>query len=459
MKSLFLGRIVIFGYGMVGQSFYRLLKEEIEFKPEKLFVIDKDELNQKFFVSEGGIAANFQTIDVTKQNYQEVYKNILRAGDALLDFSESTGNIDSLSWCLNNKVHYLSTSSSNWLDDNKEATSYDNFLKLKALSKEHKKGSTSAIIEIGANPGLVSLFVKRCLREIISLEGDNYENEFENLIATNDYALLAKKIGVETIIISDLDTLSTANTEENEDFLANTWSPVGLYDEAVSYIELHLGTSFDVKKLDGKIKKHNAEDGYAKLNIRGIDTLEKTYYPGGYFYGSIITHEEALSLGAHLTVLNQYGARIYSPTVYFSYRPSTKAFNALQKIRLKNYEKPKNFVKLTSEISSGSEYLGVILTGEKLGSYYFGTAVDVDTVRLKRPQETPTIIQVTATAISGFKWIIANPKDGLLFPEELPEDFILENAEKYLGTYNFHKIAQKFIALEGIIKGTFNVNT
>lgn len=452
MKSLFLGRIVIFGYGMVGQSFYRLLKEEIQFKAEKLFVIDKDGLNKEAFVKEGGIAANFHVINVTKQNYQDLYQSILKPGDALLDFSESTGNIDSLTWCLEHNVHYLSTSSSNWLDDNEDATSYGNFLELKALSKKYQKGSTSAVIEIGANPGLVSLFVKRCLREIISYEDDNYTGDyFENLIATNDYALLAKKIGVETIIISDLDTLSTANNEDEEDFLANTWSPVGLYDEAVSYIELHLGTSFDLNKLEGKIKKYNAEDGYAKLNIRGIDTLEKTYYPGGYFYGSIITHEEALSLGSHLTVSNQTGERIYSPTVYFSYRPSTKAFNALQKIRLKNYEKPKNFVKLTSEISSGSEYLGVILTGEKLGSYYFGTAVDIDTVRLKRPQETPTIIQVTATAISGFKWIIANPKNGLLFPEELPEDFILENAEKYLGTYNFHKVDKKFVALEGII--------
>ncbi|HZJ89263.1 MAG TPA: saccharopine dehydrogenase NADP-binding domain-containing protein [Bacilli bacterium] len=452
MKALFLGRIVIFGYGMVGQSFYRLLKEEVKFKDEKLFVIDKDELNRKTFVEEGGRATNFHAINVTKQNYQELYQSILKPGDALLDFSESTGNIDSLTWCLENNVHYLSTSSSNWLEDNEDATSYANFLELKALSKKYQKGSASSVIEIGANPGLVSLFVKRCLREIISCETENYaDDDFENLIAADDYALLAKKIGVETIIISDLDTLSTAGNEEDEDFLANTWSPVGLYDEAVSLIELHLGTSFDLQKLDGKIKKYNAEDGYAKLNIRGIDTLEKTYYPGGYFYGSIITHEEALSLGAHLTVLNQAGERVYSPTVYFSYRPSTKAFNALQKIRLKNYEKPKSFVKLTSEISSGSEYLGVILTGEKLGSYYFGTAVDIDTVRLKRPQETPTIIQVTATAISGFKWIIANPKNGLLFPEELPEDFILENAEKYLGTYNFHKVDKKFTALAGII--------
>lgn len=452
MKSLFVGRIVIFGYGMVGQSFYRLLKEEVQFKNEKLFVIDKDEFSRKAFVNEGGVAANYLAINVTKQNYQEIYGSILKPGDALLDFSESTGNIDSLSWCLVHNVHYLSTSSSNWLDDSDDDNSYDIFLQLKALTKKHQKGSASAVIEIGANPGLVSLFVNRCLREIINEESDNYpDNNFENLIATNDYALIAKKIGVETIIISDLDTLSTGGDDDGEDFLANTWSPVGLYDEAVSYIELHLGTSFDLRKLAGKIKKYNEEDGYAKLNIRGIDTLEKTYYPGGYFYGSIITHEEALSLGAHLTVLNESEERIYSPTVYFSYRPSAKAFNALQKIRLKNYEKPKNFIKLTSEIASGSEYLGVILTGEKLGSYYFGTAVDIETVRQKRPLETPTIIQVTATAISGFKWIIANPKNGLLFPEQLPEDFILENAEKYLGTYNFHKVEKKFIALKGII--------
>lgn len=453
MKTIFLGKIVIFGYGLVGKSFYRLLRKEVEFKDKNLYVIDKDETNKEQFINVGGYSANFLSIDVTKHNYKAVYKMLLNKGDALLDFSESTGNIDSLKWCLDHGVHYLSTSSSYWVeDDSDDATSYANFLRLKAISENYREGNPTATIEIGANPGLVSIFVKRGLREIVNLAENSSEiDEQDDLIATNDYARLAKTLGLETIIISDLDTLTTAQNDEGEDELANTWSPVGLYDEAVSYIELHLGTSFNIKDLDGKIKIHNKADGYTKLNIRGIDTLEKTYAPSGYFYGSIVTHEEALSIGTHLTVNNSSGDRIYSPTVYFSYRPSEKAFKALQKVRLKDYEKPKTFIKLTNELLSGGEYLGVILTGEQLGSYYFGTALDIETVRQKFPKETPTIIQVTATAISAFKWIIANPKRGLLFPEELPEDFILENAEKYLGTYDFHKIDAKFKALAGII--------
>ncbi len=453
MKTLFFGRIVIFGYGLVGKSFYRLLKEEVQFSPKNIFIIDKDPANQKAFVNEGGNAENFLTIEVTKQNYRSVYKKLLKLGDALLDFSESTGNVDSLKWCLERDVHYLSTSSSYWHeDDDDNATSYANFLRLKKLTKKYPKGSASATIEIGANPGLVSLFVKRALREIINSKENTKDNRtLAKLITKNDYAAVAQKLNLETIIISDLDTLTPVNGYEGDDYLANTWSPIGLYDEAVSYIELHLGTSFDLKKLDGKIKRHNKKDGYTKLNIRGIDTSEKTYYPGGYFLGAIITHEEALSIGTHLSVFNEDGKRMYSPTVYFSYRPSEAAFSALQKVRLKDYEQPKTFVKLTNQIATGSEYLGVILTGDKLGSYYFGTAVDVETVRKYHQDETPTILQVSATAVSAFKWIIANPKHGLLFPEELPEDFILENAEKYLGAYNFHTINEKFTALSGII--------
>lgn len=60
-------------------------------------------------------------------------------------------------------------------------------------------------------------------------------------------------------------------------------------------------------------------------------------------------------------------------------------------------------------------------------------------------------MQVTATAVNAFKWIIQNPKAGLLFPEELPEDFILEEARKYLGPYDFHKNDAQFKALSGII--------
>ena len=401
----------------------------------------------------GGLPENYFVIDVTKYNFKGAYEKLLNKGDALLDFSEGTGNIDSLKWCLDHGVHYLSTSSAYWEeDDDDEATSYANFLKLKDLSKKHQSGSISSVIEIGANPGLVSLFVKRCLREIVGLGANSSETVVnDELIAANDYAHLAKHLGLETIIISDLDTLSTNGNNDHEDELANTWSPVGLYEGAVSYIELHLGTSFNIDDLAGKIMVHNKQDGYTKLNIRGIDTLEKTYAPSGYFYGSIITHEEALSIGTHLTLHNDKGERVYSPTVYFSYRPSEKAFNDLQKVRLKNYEKPKTFIKLTNELLTGGEYLGVILTGEKLGSYYFGTSLDIEGLRQNYPEETPTILQVTATAVSAFKWIIANPKTGLLFPEDLPEDFILEEAKKYLGTYDFHKIDTKFKALSGII--------
>lgn len=452
----FAGRIFIFGYGMVGKSFVRLLKNEVIFEMKNLFVIDMALDDRDEFIKEGGFKDNYYVHHVTKDNHISIYEKYLREGDALLDFSEKTSNNDTLTWCLENGVFYLSTSASSWPEDDASISAYDQFVSLIERERKYQKGYPTAVVEIGCNPGLVSLFAKKALRKMAQMVDTKLFSE-EALTLLHEYQrkgqsnLLAQALAIDTIIISDYDTLSVNGEMNNDDTLYSTWSPSGLYDEAVAHVEFRLGTDFDINKIQDKVKIYHANDGYIKLNLKGIDTLEKTYSPHGYFEGHLITHEETMSLASYLSVLDEEGLSLYRPTVYFSYRPNELAVQALAKVKQSAYQKPKAFKKLDETLVSGGEYVGVIIHSKTHGAYYYGSGLELDVLKRDYPKETPTIIQVTATAISAFKWMLKNPNLGLVLPEKLPEDEILKDAQKYLKQYDFHMIKESIIPLQGLL--------
>lgn len=453
MKLKFDNKIVIFGYGLVGKSFLRLLKNEIDFDINNLYVVDMSKDEKDEFLNVGGLKDNFITAHIQKQNYQDIYSNLLSENDIMIDFLEHTKNIDSLTWCLNNGIFYLSTSDGSWPEDDESTSSYDNFLLLRNLQSKYLNNYPTATVEIGCNPGIVSLFTKQGIKEIVNvnkhlLSSDEIK-EITKYLNNNNYNKISELLQIEAIIISDYDTLKVDEDLITNDILYNTWSPLGLFDESISLVELSLGTAFPINNIKPHIKIYNPNDGYCMLNLRGVDTLENTYSPHGNFDGHIITHEETLTIANYLTV-RENDNLVYMPTVYFSYRPNEYAFKSLANVKDSGYKKPTNLVKLTDTLKTGGEYVGVILISKRFGNYYFGSGVEINELKKTYKKETPTIIQVTATAISAFKWLINNPKKGIMFPEDLPEEFILNEAKKYLGSYDFHKIDANITPLKSL---------
>lgn len=455
VKYPFKNKIVILGYGLVGKSVLRLLKEEIVFDFKKLLIIEqnKDDLDQ--FLFEGGAKENFIVAKVTFDNYQDIYAKYLKQGDVLLDFSEGVKNIDSFSWCLDHGVFYLSTSESCWPHEDDSFSLYEHFKKIKKLRKKYKNGYPSAVLQYGCNPGLVSTYAKLAIREIInhSNHADIVNNKpaLLKMIENKLYAQVAEFLQIETILISDHDTSGVNGIDDENSALYNTWSPSGLYDEAFAYVEFSLGTNFNVDKISHNIKKYSKKDRACMLNKLGVETLEETYAPNGKFFGHIIAHEETISLGSYFSLHNVFNKLIYMPSIYFIYRPSEIALSGLNKAKLSGNKIPTSFIRLSETLTRGGEYVGVILSSHKFGTYYLGTGIEINKLRRLYPKETPTIIQVSASCVSAFKWIIENPHEGIILPEEIPVDFILQNTAKYLGEYVFEKLDEEIAPLNSLL--------
>lgn len=93
------GKIVQFGFGTVGKSFYEKVKKEIKFDEKKYYVVTANKDEFEAYINLGGMVANFIVAEVTKDNFQEIFEKYLNEGDLLIDFADTVGTKDICDWC------------------------------------------------------------------------------------------------------------------------------------------------------------------------------------------------------------------------------------------------------------------------------------------------------------------------------------------------------------------------
>jgi homospermidine synthase len=103
---------------------------------------------------------------------------------------------------------------------------------LKVKSKSPKNGAT-ALITHGANPGIVSHFVKQALLNIA--KDTNTPHSVPK--TRQEWAELSEKLGIKSIHIAEKDTQASRTIKHDQEFV-NTWSIEGLVEEGKQPAEL-----------------------------------------------------------------------------------------------------------------------------------------------------------------------------------------------------------------------------
>lgn len=154
----------------------------------------------------------------------------------------------------------------------------------------------------------------------------------------------------------------------------------------------------------------------------------------GSFLGFLITHNEAISLSDYFTVLDDKTQDvIYRPTVHYSYLPSSDAQLSIHEFIGNNFCEPDSKRLLNQEINHGIDELGVLLLGPKHTAYWYGSKLSIDQARELAPFNSATSLQVAAGVFSGVIWAINHPTSGIVEPEEMDYQEVLEIAKPYLG--------------------------
>ena len=424
------GKLVIVGFGSVGQGVLPLLLRHLKIARSQVLVITGDERGAREATRYG---VTFMVNPLTRGNIRAVLEPILKPGDFLLNVSVDVSSVNLIALCQAKGVLYLDTCIEPWaggyVDRRLTPSQRSNYAlreAARALNKKRSNGPT-AVLTHGANPGLVSHFVKRALLELARAT----KLRVARPTSREKWAALAEKLGVKVIHIAERDTQKALPDKRRGEFV-NTWSVEGFAGEGCQPAELGWGSHEKELPRDGK--RHEFGSGCAiYLERPGASTRVRTWTPlEGPCHGFLVTHSESISISDYFTLKNGDELR-YRPTVHYAYHPCDDAVLSLHELAGRNWKLQERQRVLMREIVDGVDELGVLLMGHAKGAYWFGSQLSVQEARRLAPHNNATTLQVCASILGGIVWAVENPRCGVIDPDEVDYERVLEIAAPYLG--------------------------
>jgi homospermidine synthase len=235
-------RILFVGFGSVARCTLPILLKHISVDPKRITIMDfePNEPALKPWIDQG---ITFVKDRVTPENLGALLGQHLSAGDLLIDLAWNIDCGEIMQWCHDHGVLYINTSVEVWDPyggaDNKhptERTLYWRHMNLRRMVAGWSEPGPTAVLEHGANPGLISHFTKHALLDIASqvladkkFSGAQAE-QIAHHVKAQEFNHLAHKLGVKVIHCSERDTQITNEPKQVNEFV-NTWSVEGFRDD------------------------------------------------------------------------------------------------------------------------------------------------------------------------------------------------------------------------------------
>lgn len=429
--ATFSGRMVMIGFGSIGQGVLPLILRHLEIEPEQITVISADDRGGLKEAERYGVT--FIRKRLTRENLRSTLERRLRKGDFVVNLSVEVASTALVELCQEKGALYLDTCIEPWpggyTDPNLSVSLRSNYALREGMLKlaSQYRGGPTAVIAHGANPGLVSHFVKKALVNLAKDTGLGVVKP----TSREAWGELARDLGVKVIHIAERDTQVSKKPKKIGEFV-NTWSIDGFVSEGSQPAEMGWGTHEKGLPHDGA--RHEFGCGSAiYLNQPGLFTRVRTWTPiEGPFHGFIITHNESISISDYYS-LRRDGEVVYRPTVHYAYHPCDQAIMSMHEIAGKNLHQQKRQRLIVDEITDGRDELGVLLMGHAKGAYWYGSQLDIHEARELTPYNNATSIQVCAPVLSGIIWALENPDRGIVEADEMDFDRNLEVCMPYLG--------------------------
>jgi homospermidine synthase len=434
-RVTFGGRVIVLGYGTIGQCILPMLLETLDVPAERYVILEADDQGQRL-APQRQAGMIYRVSRITPDNLAECMASVAGPGDLVLNLTMGVDSLALADWCHRQGLLYVDTSIEPWehvawnfdLPPHRRTEyTYHQNARRQAAERWSPSGPT-AIFTHGANPGLVSHFVKAALLDICAA----LERPTDPPTERRGWARLAHELGLKVIHISERDTQRSAEPKRVGEFV-NTWSIPGFVEEASMPAEFGWGTH--EKGLPAGAHRHADGPGNAIYVLKPAgQMLLRSWVPlGGQIAGLALPHSESITISDYLTV-HENGKAAYRPTVAFAYLPCDGAMVSLHETIMQDWGLPERQRVMNEDILDGRDELGVLLLGHPLKGWWYGSQLDVRQARRLVPGNNPTAIQVAAGALAAAVWAVRNPRCGFREPEQLPHDEVLAVARPYLGS-------------------------
>src|SRR6202008_559850 len=296
------GPIVMIGFGSIGKGTLPLIERHFDYDKSRFVIIDPHEDGE--LAKQHGV--RFIKEAVTRDNYKALLTPLLTAGGGqgfCVNLSVDTSSVDIMGLCREIGALYVDTVVEPWLgfyfDKSKGPAARSNYALRETLLEAKRKnpGGPTAVSTCGANPGMVSWFVKQALLDIAR----DTNIPVEEPKTREGWGELAQKLGVKGVHVAERDTQRSKNPKPLDVFV-NTWSVEGFVAEGMQPAELGWGTHESWTPENGRT--HATGCGAAIYLMQpGANTRVRSWCPTpGAQYGFLVTHNEAISIADYFTV-------------------------------------------------------------------------------------------------------------------------------------------------------------
>ncbi|SDA85281.1 homospermidine synthase [Pseudomonas sp. NFACC15-1] len=428
----FTGHLIFIGFGSITRATLPLLLGQDHVPVQHITVI-APVIEKHIWFKERGIS--FVPKALTEPTFVQVLDRFVRRGDFIVNLSVEVSSLALMAYAFNKGALYLDTCVEPWVggyDDPQlslsRRTNYALRYQVLALQKKLGRGPT-AVVAHGANPGLITHLLKAGLVELAVQLNHPLPHNSEGV----DWARLCRETGIKVIHFAERDTQRSKQIKQDDEFV-NTWSVEGFISEGCQPAELGWGTH--ERSWPSSARRHRFGSRNAIYLERPSASIRvKTWTPlAGPCLGLMITHHETASTADLLTVKDQRQL-IYRPTLYYAYRPCNDALLSMHELIGRGWQSQPRQRILNGEIDSGGiDALGVLLMGHELNAYWFGSVLSIDEARARLPFNNATSLQVAAGVLAGIVWAVEHPDRGIVEPEQMDYERVLEVARPYLGS-------------------------
>ena len=395
------GRLLVLGTGCICEGFLPLLWRHVDVQRSQVQLLSPDAQGQALAARHG---LRWHCNALSSIGVSEELARWVHTGDVVLNLALGVDSLQVLDWCQRHGVLYLDSNLESWPGRARSLCE----ARSRALASR-RGGDCTAVIAHGANPGLVTHFVKQALSALAPTQGD--------------WAAAAAQLGVRAIQVSEYDSQAGGEALAAHEFV-NTWSARGLAGELLAPVEIGWGSHESGYPTDAQLR-HTTRGTAVQLAELGRETVVRTWAPSsGCFDAFVLAHHESLSISDLLTTSS--GER---PTVMYAVRPCPAARAASA-----NLTKlvPRHGRVLKAEVHGGGNELGVLLLGDQL-THWYGSRLSLARARAIAPDNNATSLQVAAGVLGALVWVLENPRRGVVEAEDMDHRRVLAVAAPYLG--------------------------
>jgi homospermidine synthase len=444
----------LLGQGSIGKSLLYMILKLFVIKLDQITVVDMPrpekpkaeiikDVNEIVRLVRGNVPNKINIVcqHINPTTYKQIFKK-LNKNDMIIDCVYDVSTLEIIKMCQNIGCAYVNSAIEIWnyrdIENAYEYTIHARLQELKDYETSLSHPSFTAMVGIGCNPGMVSVWAQLGIEKINKYYG-------------NKRMKTAEELGVRTIHISEVDTQRSSIPKKINEY-CNTWGSTiePFYEEALAPIEMSFGSHELVPKKN--LTTYEEDKSVIILDRIAMNTYAQSYTPGyGNYIGMLIRHEENVTIGDRLStfkIVKGKRVKTYAPSVYYVYKPSNDTLASLHELRDRNYKYQDNYRLLNEDVIDGRDELGLSFFLKNGDIFWIGSLLNIDEARQVFSNKyshkmNATTVQVVGGYLSGIMFVMdmhKAGKNGLYVPEDLPYKEVYQKMKPFYGDFVFKKV-------------------